>query len=231
MIIKITDEVIDLCEEHGIQSEHIGSCISYMSNKEAGNHSGISILRNKKVDYSSYVLCKMLELEKLIEEIPSDNSIEYKLTEKGKDFLQKYKQLVSDKDSILNTIDLEVEEWIEDWRKLWKDKRGVFYKTPDKRSLGISKKDALEKMKWFLNNYGDIFDFKNTAKNTIIGATKTYIDEYKKVGFAFCKKPNFFISKREDRTKDSLYSTLASECENYIANKGSKKNSSFKRST
>ena len=173
----------------------------------------------------------MLELENLIQEIPLENSIDYKITERGNIFLNEYKNIISNKINVLESTNFEIENWIEDWIKLWKDKNGIFFKTPDRRSLGINKKDALAKMKWFLENYQELFDLQNSPKETILGATKEYIEEYKKVNFAFCKRPNNFISKREDRTKDSLYSTLAAECENFIANKGAKKKSVFKRST
>ena len=89
----------------------------------------------------------------------------------------------------------KVEEWIDEWRRIFPKGRNNI----NHRFRG-DRKECLKKMQNFLVDYG-------FSKEKIIKATQMAVDEYSQTGFNYFPKAQFFIHKQE---KGSL---LAEYCE------------------
>jgi hypothetical protein len=71
----------------------------------------------------------------------------------------------------------------------------------------VNKKELEKKFSWFINTY----DF---TWETILKATKTYIEKYETKGFWYMQNSSYFIS-RMDKDKN-ISSSLATACENMM---------------
>lgn len=234
-IVMIDKEIISRCRNYKIDGEHIGTALFLLESiyYKYKNEDVLTVLNDQGNDFSMFSLHKNLELNGILKL----DKIGWLLTDRGFDFVIWY---INYREKILGNLVIEpepgvtedsIELWIEDWRNLWRNNKGVFIKEPSGRSLGISKKDAILKLTAFIENYHDLFT-DHKPKDLILTATKNYLSEYKKVGYAFCKRADYFISKREGKTSDSNFSSLATECDNVIHTKEkTTKYNVFKKST
>jgi hypothetical protein len=78
-------------------------------------------------------------------------------------------------------ITTEIDEWIVEWSKLWNGKKSNGY------YLANPPKDNAEKMKAYMKDHPD------HTTDIIMQATKNYLNEKAKEGYAYTKKSNLFI--------------------------------------
>lgn len=237
--VIIDKEVISRCKKYKIDGEHIGTAMFILESiyEKYINEDLIKTLDDDGKDFSMYSLYKSLEVNGVIKEDEDSFKLKWLLTDAGYDLViwyisYKEKILNNESNNIKEKTNQPVKEWVEEWRELWRDRRGVFIKDPSGRSLGTDKKNAINKLTTFIDHYDYLFE-NHEPKDLIIKATKKYLDEYKKANYAFAKLSANFISKREDRTKDSQASLLATECENILNSKDAPKKrfNAYKKST
>lgn len=184
----------------------IGSVIIVLQALYNGDLELLDEFDRKNKDKSALLLYKNMELCKLIKK--TEDKQHYQLTWSGNQLIEKGCECEEIKK------EQSLKDWIEEWRALWKNERGESYKSGN-RTLLVSEKEIYERMQKFLSEYAYLFK-NHSAKDVIIGATKKYIYEFKKVNFAYCKNSDYFILKGSEY-KGASKSVLASECENYIA--------------
>lgn len=95
----------------------------------------------------------------------------------------------------LFNFSIKVEDWIQDFRDVFKGARKI-------KSMG-DKQKCIKNMKWFLENY------PNYTKDDIIGAAIRYIN-YKKQTGEPCRQADYFIKKQEDDDGNVIVSDLLS---------------------
>jgi len=132
-----------------------------------------------------------LELRQLQNEQWVDE--EYKLLAKASDFLDNMSKEVPN--GKVNNKTFDVEEYLDVFP------RG---KLPSGKPARVNKKTVADGFTWFLKNY----DYK---WETIIEATKMYVDEYETKNYLYMRNSQYFIRKNNvDKTWDS---ELANYCE------------------
>ena len=140
--------------------------------------------------------------------IPDTTSIlKYRLTDTGTAIAED-DVIKPKKKQIVNKIDSS--EWIDEYRKLFMPARGS-----NSRSILGDKKACIDKMNKFLKSYP-------YTKDTVLAATKNYVNSKHKDRYAYTQCADYFIFK------DNI-STLAAECENLGTNGIIETGSSFIR--
>ena len=92
----------------------------------------------------------------------------------------------------------KIENWIEDWLKLFPENSG--------RPLRTNSRECLDRMKWFKNNF-------SYNKKQIFEATTNYIERHLRSaeGLKYARNSTYFIFK--GREGSDRISDLATECE------------------
>lgn len=228
MKLNINANMVTAMRELGLQTDYIGSCLLVLECMMNGNFDVLDAFDDHNKNKHSLTIYKELEKVGFVKRTPQGKN-NFALTDEGILVLNRlnegYRVEVKEEVPV-------VDDWIEQFRLLWVDpETNRFYMTPDRRSLGASVKDLSNRMKKFLSEYREIFtSLPNdlTPEKVILKATESYIDEFKKVKFAYAKDAFNFIMKQEGKTKDTIKSLLATNCENYIMSYN-KPQKSFKR--
>jgi hypothetical protein len=135
-----------------------------------------------------------MRLLKLEEFITESNTI----TLKGQDVLKKYEEFlkpIKEKKILPPSVDLTN---LTKFREMFP--KGLL---PSGQAARVTIKELEKKMIWFFENYKYDWD-------TILKATKKYVDKYSLEGYMYMKTSGYFISKLE---KGMIVSTLASYCD------------------
>jgi hypothetical protein len=192
----------------GISVKNIGSGIILLKALKDNNLGFIKLMYKQKEEME--YLVKDLYIHGFLKlDNDENNKIVYSLTNRSIDLLHFLEIKNKGKDN--KQFD-EINDWIQDWLNIWKNQNGVFYAAPSdntdnkKRTLGCSKKDALDRMKDFYKHYSDVFeDVKDISpKDIIFLATKKYLAEFKTKNFMYCRKAVYFIFKKEDTVTSDL---------------------------
>jgi hypothetical protein len=111
-------------------------------------------------------------------------------------------QLTIQTKSTKKALDQDARDYIEKYRALFPK-----ITLPSGVPARVNMKELEKKFIWFFNTY-------NFTWETIIKATKTYIEKYEVKGFWYMQNSSYFIS-RMDKEKN-MTSSLATACENII---------------
>jgi len=217
MKIEINEKTVNAFKEMGILTDHIGTAIMIAECMMNGSYPILDMLDDNNTNKNTLTVYKELEKAGVLERVDGKEN-NFAMSQDGIELME---LLNAEKSKNTDKVD----KWIDKYRELWIDPATKkYYMTPDKRSLGSSKRDLSTRMKKFLSEYRDVFtDLPEglTPETVIIEATRNYIAEYKKVNFSFCKGAFFFISKQEGKGgKSDINSLLATNCENYIQSYG-----------
>lgn len=220
--LNINMELIQIFLRKGMSINEIGTCLMILEliyKKEYDFLVNICML-----DENLILTLRNMYLNDLLNIQNAEEEKIYILSEFSQNVLDSFFKKEYKKNPKKNNNHYNYKDWIKDWVNLWKDEKGVFYKAPydkgidRKRTLGSSVRDAEIKMEKFLRDYDEMFkefleNFPNVSvKDIIFAATKTYIDEYKKMNFLYCRKCIFFISKTDTYNKNAALSDLSTYC-------------------
>lgn len=213
--MNINKNILYICKAKGILPDTLGSILFVLECMYYEKFDLLDKFDDSKTNKNAFIIYKECEkLQLLKKQVSETHNVHYTLSFDGKNFLERLLEVSVD-DVIIQTSSEKLSDWITDWIDLWKDEKGVFYRdksnSKNPRVLRISEKDAFERMGSFLTKYGYIFK-DISPKEIIMGATKKYINEYKKVNFVFCTGPHNFIHVKRDSTVRSI---LAELCESY----------------
>lgn len=217
--MQINKNVISLTKDTGIKPDQMGSilfvieCMYYEKFDLLDKFDDTNSNKNALIIYKEAEKIALLKRDKL-----NDKNVHFSLTYTGKKFWEQVLE-ASESDIFIPKKNESMSEWISDWVNLWKDENGIFYKDSTQktlRSLGSPEKDVYEQMTAFMMRYNYIFKGYN-PKEIIMGATRKYIEEFKKSRFQYCRTAYYFIMKEENKI---VRSTLAQQCENYINSYG-----------
>jgi len=165
-----------------------------------------TILHSKQECYEVkdkfYNIClEELQCSKYIKIVDYESEFfEFELRSKGIEFLKSgviSKVTLSDKQNTRLSSD-DVENWIDEYRKLFKDTRAS--------GKLVDKKSTLKKMLWFISEYPEY-----NSKSLILRATEKYINENNENNFKYLQRCDYFISKQD--TSKIKVSRLAGYCE------------------
>lgn len=227
MKIRIDATTIETLKSLGLYPDNVGSAIMILESLYNKDYDLLNAFDDLTTSKRALTLYKELERLDFLQRT-KNSKYAFSLTQLANECIE----IFSDKS--IQKIE-SVEDWIHAYRELWiNPDTGSYYQTPDKRSLGASVKDLTNKMKSFLEIYKDSFadiPSDETVHSVIIESTRRYIEEFKKVRFAYCKDAYNFIFKQEGKTKDTVRSLLATACENYIIGKTLNKNDNITRRT
>lgn len=226
MKIKIDATTIETLKSLGLHPDNVGSGIMVLESLYNKDYALLDAFDDLTTNKRALTLYKELERLELLQRT-RNSKYAFSLTSLGIECVETFS------DNPVHRTQ-SVEDWIHSYRELWiNPDTGSYYQTPDKRSLGASVKDLTNKMKSFLEIYKDSFTnlpSDETVQSVIIESTKRYIEEFRKVRFAYCKDAYNFIFKQEGKTRDTVRSLLATACENYIIGKTANKNdNTYKR--
>lgn len=210
--MKLNENTIKTLKEY-FKANEIGSVAFVLEAISEGDYKSLDVFDDGNKDKTALVLYKNMELRQLIQRTGEKKL--YTLSWLGVQLLKSITECEGCKEEPKKEEDLA--NWVGEWVALWKDNRGQYLKW-DGRTLGCSEKDAFTRLNTFILNYSYLFK-EHSAKDLILGATKNYLAELKKINYAYAKNAENFIYKQEGRTKDTTKSTLAAEIENYIAGK------------
>lgn len=222
--INISEKLLNEFMNDGFSIREVGSALLFLRALQTNDTSFINTMYQQEDEMC--ILVKNLYLSDFLEiEDFEEYKSRYTLSERGIKLLNYLKLNEKSKNEKKVEDTNDVNSWIQDWLNIWKDQNGVYYKAPSgaadgsqKRTLGCSKKDALDRMNSFFVYYGDMFDEeeKHTAKDIIIMATKRYIQDFKKTDFMYCRKATYFISKSDAFSRNIKSSDLATYCTEII---------------
>ena len=209
MNVKLNENTIKLIEECGFEQWEIGTILFILIEIDGKN----SILKKDNNILSMY---KTLEMKRLVTKIGE----QWQLTWSGNELFKRIKEepIKEEKPTIAAVAAVEEESlsaFCTRWLDLWKNDKKEYYKT-DGRSLGASHRDVFIRFQTFMKEYSYLFKESSvplSPYDVIYNTTQKYVNEMKKVGFAFCKNSDYFISKGVGNSKQSI---LAGEIENYI---------------
>ena len=161
---------------------------------------------NESINYN-------LELRRLI----ADGWIvDNKLTTKAINFLLDLDKLFKptkkpDVSSILGQdFDKKIEEYLEIFPK---------FKLPSGKYARTDKKNLENNFRWFFETHSYDWD-------TVLNATKMYVDEYERQGYKYMRTSQYFIRK-QNAIEKTFESELANYCEVYMNGDGDYKSSHF----
>jgi len=219
ILLPINKRIVKLLREQQIPSDYLGSALIVLLCLYHKNYTLLDELDDENSDLLFLHVYMDLTVKGIIQKTKEEDTVHFELTEVGFQLVQLLlKEKTNNKVVEDKPLDLS---WVEEWRNLWRNPRGQFYKSVNdngsERSLGASRKDIESRFMNFLQNYEDIFDGFDYAE-IILGATEQYIKEEQKSNFNYTKNSMNFICKQEGSTKDTKASTLAMKCEEYIVN-------------
>lgn len=219
MVLKLEKNTINLIKSLGFKSNEVGSVLFIIIALNDGEINLLDEFDEETSDKSALLLYKNLEVRGILEKDKREDKIStYMLTFQGQELADTLCKCDSSP-IVVPCKEEDLNEWVETWRELWKDDRGVSYRWDNRALLG-SQRDTFIKMQRFLADYNYLFKKLPeglTPRGAIIGATEAYLNQHKKVAFYMCKTSNNFISKQEGKTRDTIQSILALEVENFIA--------------
>jgi hypothetical protein len=105
----------------------------------------------------------------------------------------------------------KIEEYLEIFPK---------FKLPSGKYARSDKKNLENSFRWFFENH--TYDW-----NTVLEATKMYVDEYERTGYKYMRTSQYFIRKQNAAEK-SFESELANYCEVYLNGSGENNDYVFK---
>lgn len=111
---------------------------------------------------------------------------------------------------IAENLDKFVEEYLEIFPK---------FKLPSGKYARSDKKNLENSFRWFFDTYS--YD-----RETVLNATKMYVDEYERQGYKYMRTSQYFIRKQNPIEK-IFESELANYCEVYLNGDGDYKDSHF----
>lgn len=185
--------LIKQCKKVGIETPLIHSTIIILKQIDSG-------LKIVKLDIQTINFIKSLENGGFVD-IQGDICL---ISSKGRNLLDIIaKEIVIEKIKKEDTV--LVEEWVDDWLKLWKTSSNVFYKAPTEdgkgRSLGSTKLDVVNNFNTFIKVYGYIFKKEDDVKNIIFKTTERYINHLMETYFEYGMKSSYFIIKYDKYKK------------------------------
>lgn len=204
----ITKKLLD----HHITSDYIGSALIVLYCLYHKNYTLLDLLDKENEDVLFLSVYKDLEIKGIL--MKSDDIL-FELTPLGLNLIQEIEQIVKKSKKIKAVNTYSIDKWIKDWILLWKNERGIFYKS-ERYGLGMSEKDVTKKFFNFFAEYEEIFEEHSEERiiNTIFVVTKNYIKTQKESGFQMARKCGNFVIKVESGSK---ISDLASLCEEHLA--------------
>lgn len=223
MLLSINNKIIKIIKSYGITSDYLGSAVFILLCLNRKDYESLDLLDDENQDNLALNVYKDLEIKGILRKTEKEKEL-FELTTVGlnliNEILEEEKILLKQKtNSKVKNENFNL-DFVESWLNLWKNPNGIYYKDGN-RSLGISLKDAKTRFIGFLTDYSYLFsdlDESISASEVIINSTQIYLDEQKKVNFAFSKGAKNFISLVEGNTKDTKTSLLASYCEEYLIN-------------
>lgn len=210
--ISINKEIVKILREYSINSDYMGSVLIVLHCLYNEKYELLDELDKDNSDLLFLHVYKDLEMKFILDKTDADSNVHFKLTGDGMVLFQKILAVSKDKKvTQKKIIDLS---WAESWIELWRDNRGLFYKSPS-YSLGASSRDVKDKLIKFFANYGEIFKglSDDEIANVILIVTEEYVKKEREKGFEYTRKSINYISKVESGNKGS---DLAMACEEFI---------------
>jgi hypothetical protein len=213
--IQFNKKIIDKVKSYSFQVDQLGSILFILCALYEGKIELLDEFDDSNKQRRALMLYKELELRGLLKTTGEEESI-YILTEKGIELIEFLKInstgvtaeriAVSGVDQLKTEVGENVEAWIDEWLDIFP--RGV--KTNGKL-VRSDKPSCLRKMQFFIAEY-------KYNKETILEATKAYVESKRLQGYEFMRCATYFIYRIETSTKDKT-SDLASWCDQILHEK------------
>jgi hypothetical protein len=218
--IQFSANIIKKVKSYNFQVDQLGSILFILFALYEENYALLDEFDDFNKQKRALLLYKDMELKGLLEQDfnSEKDTPHFNLTEEGVDlvefikgeFTQKKQQIDAETIAVSGVENLkdgiaedDVENWIQEWIELFP--RGV---KSSSRLLRSDKPSCLRKMKVFLRDYG--YD-----KDTIMKATKAYLDAKSLENYAYTRCAVYFIYKAESSRVDKV-SDLATWCEQVL---------------
>lgn len=214
--IQFNKKIINKVRSYNFQVDQLGSVLFVLFALYEGKIELLDEFDDDNKQRRALFLYKELELRDLLTSSKEDEDTIYVLTQKGIDLIEFIKTnsdevtaekiAVSGVDQLKTEIVDGVESWIDEWLDTFP--RGV--KTGGKL-VRSDRKECVRKLQFFIKEY-------NYDKETIIEATKAYVESKRQVGWEFMRCATYFIYRVDNSTKDKT-SDLAAWCDQTLHDK------------
>lgn len=216
--IQFNKKIIDKIKSLRFQIDQLGSVLFILFALYEGKVELLDEFDDSNKERRALILYKEMVLRDLLIENENENSTIYILTKKGIELIEFIKEntneittekiAITGVDQLKNAIVTDdVDPWIDEWLDLFP--RGV--KTFGK-PVRSGRAECLRKMQFFTKEY-------NYNKDTIMTATKSYVDSKRQQAYEFMRCATYFIYRVEGSSIKDKTSDLATWCEQVLHEK------------
>lgn len=208
--IQINENVIARARDLQLSMDYLGSILFILFAIYEQRFDLLDHYDDSNKERRVFFLYTYLVRKGLLDISASEEEYHYNITDRGiefVDFVHSEFERVTDVQTFSESLESKVaEETIEDWIMDW------IHIFPEGahggRYLRNSKKECLDKMKWFIATY-------EFSKDLIMKATRDYINSQANSsdGHTYTRNASYFISKHMGRGKSDRISDLATWCE------------------
>jgi hypothetical protein len=214
--IQFNKKIISKIKSYNFQVDQLGSVLFVLFALYEGKVDLLDEFDDSNKQRRAIFLYKELELRDLLTFSKEGDNTVYVLTQKGIDLIEFIKtnssEVTAEKIAVVGVEQLKeeitdgIESWIEQWVDLFP--RGI---KSGGKLVRSDKKECARKMGFFIKEY-------NYDRETIIAATKAYIESKRQEGWTFMRCATYFIYRVEESTK-SKTSDLAAWCDQVLHEK------------
>lgn len=208
LLLQINPKIINILRAEGIQTDNMGSILIILFSLYEYRYDILDCFDDNNKERRSILMYRTLERKGLIEKA-LEEKVHYKLSEYGINLVSKLKNEFdvieefkdNEAEKILNLVELsDVSSWIREYIKIFPS--GMYFG----RYLRTNSKECIERMQWFIKEYG-------YGKDIILAATNLYISSQQS-SYEYTRNSSYFIWK-DDKNRGRI-SDLLTWCENVI---------------
>ncbi len=189
--LRVNKEILMLLRKAGLYSDTLMTQYFILRCLRENNEMFLNILDDERMSKRFILQYYELVRMNLITEVNIGEVTSFLLTETGENLMKQIDELANPKPK----VEESVESWFDEWMEMFPT--GV---KSGGRLVKSDKQGCLKKMKKFVKDYP-------FTKETILQATKEYLDEFQAKDWKFVKCATFFIHKMDEGSE------LAGRCE------------------
>lgn len=207
LLFEINPNIVNILKEEGITTDNMGSMLIILFSLYEYRYDILDTFDDNNKERRSILMYRTMERKGLIEKAPEEK-VHYKLSNAGIVLVDKLKNEFDVKEEfkdneaeqILSLVEVsDIDDWIKDYIKIFPV--GMHFGRP----LRTNSKECIERMEWFIKQYG-------FGKDIILEATKLYISSQST--YEYTRNSSYFIWK-DDKSRGRI-SDLSTWCENVI---------------
>ena len=207
LLLQISPEIVNILRKENIATDNMGSILIILFSLYEYRYDILDNFDDNNKERRSVLMYRSLERKGLIEK-EAEGNVHYKLSNVGialvdnlkKEFDTKEEFQNNEAEEIVTLVEVsDVSSWIKEYIKIFPS--GVYFD----RYLRTNSKECIERMSWFIKNYG-------FSKDIILSATRLYIQSQS--NHEYTRNSTYFIWK-DDKSRGRI-SDLSTWCENVI---------------